>query len=119
MPTFASQDVVSAAGGQCVHCFQANARLHQGALQNGRGEIEFTAAAEDHEFGAHLSELLEMLRGELGECNAMPIEALAMRADHDGMLHFLLLGLPIHEVTDTDPTRAVASDDGGICFIGL
>ena len=119
MPTLASQDVVSAAGGEGVHCLQANTRLHQCTLQVWGGEFEFAAAAEDDEFWGEMGELLEMLGRELGERDAMPIEAFTLRADDDGMLHFFLLRLPIHEKTNADTAGAVASDDLGVGFVRL
>lgn len=46
-----------------------------------------------------------------------------MRANCDGMRDFFLARLPVHKKTETDPKalliRAIASDDLGVCFVGL
>jgi len=86
--TFASEDVVGPASGQCVHGFYANALGHQAAQKSGWREAQTRPTAEKDQFWVVAGELVKVLSTEVFKACAIPLDQLPAGTDDDAAFNF-------------------------------
>jgi len=88
MATFASEDVVGPASGQCIHGFYANSLFHQAAQKSGWRKAQARPTAEKDQFWVVAGELLKVLSMEVFKACAIPLYQLPTGTDDDAAFNF-------------------------------
>ena len=104
MAAFASQNVVGAAGGACVHGFQAHALGHQRLQPCGLWKAKARTRAENNQFGVKFSQFCKMRRRQVFKSAALPVQPLAFGAKNHAVGNFFALVIVCQGPTHSDLT---------------